>query len=149
MRHDKSSAISVSSDVLNRWDAVAAYYELTKPGITLMVVMSTAAGFYLALPRELLTLEYALLFVLTVIGTAFISAGSCVLNHVIEHEHDHRMKRTMFRPIPSGKVRWSSALVFGLTLAVTGIAVLLFVQPLTALLALITALLYLAVYTPL
>ncbi|MBN1447667.1 MAG: protoheme IX farnesyltransferase, partial [Bacteroidetes bacterium] len=65
------------------------------------------------------------------------------------HEHDHRMKRTMFRPIPSGKVRWSSALVFGVMLSVAGIAVLLLVQPLTALLALITALLYLAVYTPL
>lgn len=129
-------------------DVFASYYELTKPGITLMVVISTAAGFYLALPRNFLTVEFALLFVVTVLGTALVSAGSCVLNHVMEHEYDRGMKRTMFRPIPSGRVSWLNALLFGSVLVIGGIALLLTAQPLTALLAGVTAFLYLAVYTP-
>jgi protoheme IX farnesyltransferase len=148
MRNNRDSVLSVGSDVLSSRDVFSAYYEMTKPGITLMVVISTAAGFYLALPRDFLTLEFALLFVLTVVGTALVSAGSCVLNHVMEHEYDRDMKRTMFRPIPSGKVRWSQALLFGIVLALAGLALLMMANPLTAGLALLTLVLYLAVYTP-
>ncbi len=129
-------------------ETLSAYYELTKPGITLMVVVTTAAGFYLALPRNFLTIEYALLFVLTVVGTALVSAGSCALNHVIEHDHDRAMKRTMFRPIPSGKIQRTSALSYGIALIVTGLGLLLWAQPLTAALAALTVVLYLGVYTP-
>ncbi|MCB2206076.1 heme o synthase [bacterium] len=135
-------------DALSLREQFAAYYELTKPGITLMVVVSTAAGFYLALPRNFLTLEYALLFVVTVLGTALVSAGSCVLNHVMEHDADRGMKRTMFRPIPSGRVSWLNALLFGVALITAGLAMLFAAQTLTALLAALTVFLYLAVYTP-
>jgi len=149
MRTTRNTALTMNDQALSRREAVSAYYELTKPGITLMVVISAAAGFYLALPQDFLTLEYALLFLLTVVGTALVSAGSCVLNHVMEHDHDREMKRTMFRPIPSGKIRLSSALMFGVALAVAGLGLLVAAQPLTAALALLTAVLYLAVYTPL
>jgi len=153
MRNMKHTAVSMQGDAvrneaLTLRDAFSAYYELTKPGITLMVVISTAAGFYLALPREFLTLEFALLFVATVVGTALVSAGSCVLNHVMEHEHDRGMKRTMFRPIPSGRVSWINALLFGSVLIAVGLVILIAAQPLTALLAALTVFLYLAVYTP-
>ena len=145
MRED---GLSISGHALSARETLAAYYELTKPGITLMVVVSTAAGFYLALPREFLTFEYALLFVLTVVGTALVSAGSCVLNHVMEHRHDGAMKRTMFRPIPSGKIRPRAAAMYGIGLAAAGLGLLAWAQPLTAVLAAITFALYLGVYTP-
>ena len=148
MNDVKSDILTMQGGALSLRETLSAYYELTKPGITLMVVISTAAGFYLALPRDFLTLEYALLFVLTVVGTALVSAGSCVLNHVMEHTHDGEMKRTMFRPIPSGKIRPAAATLFGVGLAVTGIALLAWAQPLTAVLAAITFALYLGVYTP-
>ncbi len=153
MRNAKQTAYSmqgeaVRHDAMTLREVFAGYYELTKPGITLMVVISTAAGFYLALPRNFLTLEYAFLFVLTVLGTALVSAGSCVLNHVMEHDLDRGMKRTMFRPIPSGRVSWLNALLFGSALVISGIAILLAAHPLTAMLAGLTAFLYLAVYTP-
>jgi protoheme IX farnesyltransferase len=144
----KDNAIPMQEGTLTFRDVLSSYYELTKPGITLMVVISTAAGFYLALPRDFLTVEYAMMFFLTVAGTALVSAGSCVLNHVIEHEYDRDMKRTMFRPIPSGRVAWLHALLFGAALIVGGLILLLAVQMLTALLAALTVFLYLAVYTP-
>ncbi|PLX25073.1 MAG: protoheme IX farnesyltransferase [Ignavibacteria bacterium] len=148
MKNQQGNVMTMQAGALTLRDAFSAYYELTKPGITLMVVISTAAGFYLALPREFLTLEYAVLFLLTVVGTALVSAGSCVLNHVMEREYDREMKRTMFRPIPSGKIRWKSALIFGVAISTVGLALLMLAQPLTAGLALLTFVLYLAVYTP-
>lgn len=132
-------------------DTASAYYELTKPGITLMVVLTTAAGFYLALPKNsfvYMNFDYALLFLLTVVGTALVSAGSCTLNHVIEKKYDKNMKRTMFRPLPAGKIRSDLATVFGVALAVAGLGILISVNMLTALLALGTLVLYLGVYTP-
>ncbi len=143
----KSPSVAMG-EALTRRDTMAAYYELTKPGITLMVVVSAAAGFWLALPRDFFTVSYALMFVATMLGTALVSAGSCVLNHVMEYRYDRAMKRTMFRPIPSGKVRPAQAAWFGTALAATGLALLLVVQPLTAGLAALTFVLYLAVYTP-
>lgn len=148
MNDVKTDILSAHGDALTRRDVLAAFYELTKPGITLMVVISTAAGFYLALPKDFLTLEFALLFMLTVVGTALVSAGSCVLNHVMEHDHDGAMKRTMFRPIPSGKVSLGAATLFGIGLAAGGLGLLLWAQPLTAALAMLTLVLYLGVYTP-
>ncbi len=132
-------------------EVLAAYHELTKPGITLMVSVSAAAGFWLALPRNshvFLTVEYALLFVLAIAGTALVSAGSCALNHVLEHRFDAEMKRTMFRPIPSGRVTRSSAAMFGIGLSVAGLLLLSQVNSLTMGLAALTSFLYLAVYTP-
>ncbi|MBR9978152.1 MAG: heme o synthase [Bacteroidetes bacterium] len=148
MSKSNSTILSMQGDTRSTRHALAAWYELTKPGITLMVVISAAAGFYLALPRDFLTLDYALLFMLTIVGTALVSAGSCVLNHVIEHNYDREMKRTMFRPIPSGVIRRSSAAWYGVILAVAGLGILLAAHPLTAALAALTVFLYLGVYTP-
>ena len=69
----KSPSVAMG-EALTRRDTMAAYYELTKPGITLMVVVSAAAGFWLALPRDFFTVSYALMFVATMLGTALVSA---------------------------------------------------------------------------
>ena len=137
MREHKTAGLAIAPP-LSWKDTASAYYELTKPGITLMVVLTTAAGFYLALPRNsfiYMNMDYAVLFLLTVIGTALVSAGSCTLNHVVEYKFDKQMKRTMFRPIPAGKVNIRWAAVFGSFLALTGLAILVYVNILTALLA--------------
>ncbi|MCZ7557927.1 MAG: heme o synthase [Bacteroidia bacterium] len=146
---DLNYSATTAAVELTRRESASAYYELTKPGITLMVVVSTAAGFWLALPKHFALLDYLLLFIATVVGTALVSAGSCVLNHVMEHRYDLEMKRTMFRPIPSGKITAAQATWFGIALAAAGLALLVIAQPLTAGLAALTLFLYLAVYTPL
>ena len=129
------------------------YYELTKPGITQMVVLTTLAGFYLAIPMDILTFAKSaanwVLFLSTMIGTVAISAGSCVFNHILERKNDARMKRTATRPIPSGSISVAQATVFGTVLSVIGAGLLATVNPLTFWLAIATWLTYVVVYTPL
>ncbi len=129
------------------------YYELTKPGITQMVVLTTLAGFYLAIPTDILTFAKSaanwVLFLSTMIGTVTISAGSCVFNHILERKNDARMKRTATRPIPSGAISIKQAATFGIALTIVGAGLLATVNPLTFWLAVITWLTYVVVYTPL
>ncbi len=129
------------------------YYELTKPGITQMVALTTLAGLYLAIPTDLITFAASatnwILFAATMVGTVLISAGSCVFNHVLERENDARMKRTSTRPIPSGAVSVGQAVAFGSLLSVAGAVLLATVNPLTFWLAIVTWLTYVVVYTPL
>ncbi|MFQ5739423.1 MAG: heme o synthase [Acidobacteriota bacterium] len=123
-----------------------AYFELTKPRVSTLVLLTTAAGFYLASPPPLnwfLLLE-------TLMGTALVAGGTAVLNQFMERENDGRMRRTSGRPLPSGRLEPRNAMVFGLVLIAGGVTFLgLAVNLLTALLGSLTALVYLLVYTPL
>lgn len=136
-----------------RGGVVRDYYELTKPGISQMVAMTTLAGYYLALPGELGTHIASapawLHFVMTMAGTLAVSSGSCVVNHIMERSEDARMKRTATRPIPSGRVSVSSAWTFGIALTLVGLGLLMATNWLTVSLAIITWLSYVVVYTPL
>ena len=120
--------------------------ELTKPGITLMVVLTAGLGFLLA---EQESLSF-LLLVHTLIGTGLVSAGASALNQVIERETDALMRRTAQRPLPAGRMDPDVALLFGVALAVAGLAELaLAVNLLTALLGAVALAGYVFVYTPL
>jgi protoheme IX farnesyltransferase len=131
---------------------VRGYYELTKPGISQMVALTTLAGYYLALPTDLGTAMASttqwLTFAATMIGTIAISSGSCALNHVMEKDEDARMRRTARRPIPTGLITPLQATTFGVALSIIGVALLSTVNMLTLGLAIATWLIYLAVYTP-
>jgi protoheme IX farnesyltransferase len=120
--------------------------ELTKPRITGLVSVTAAAGFLLAQPPGPLPW---LRFALAVAGIALVSAGSGALNHWWERELDRRMRRTAARPLPAGRMSADGALLWGATLASAGILGLaLAVEPLTAVLAALTLVLYVFVYTP-
>ncbi|MEA2560271.1 MAG: heme o synthase [Acidobacteriota bacterium] len=120
--------------------------ELTKPGITLMVVLTAGLGFLLA-EREGISF---LLLVHTLLGTALVSAGASALNQVIERETDALMRRTAQRPLPAGRMDPDVALLFGVALGVAGLAELaLGVNLLTALLGAVALAGYVFVYTPL
>lgn len=126
--------------------AVAAFYELTKPGITRMVVMTTAAGYYLAAatPLDVAGLLHTLL------GTALAASGSLALNQYAEREIDRNMGRTCGRPLPSGRLAPATAALFGLLLSAVGLLYLVgFVNVLTAVLVAASILTYVVVYTPL
>jgi protoheme IX farnesyltransferase len=124
----------------------ADYAELSKPRITLMVVLTTAAGYYLGAGEriDLLVLLHALL------GTGLIAAAASALNQVLERDSDARMLRTRARPLPAGRMEIPAALAFGLALALLGATYLaLAVNVLTALVGVATLVLYVLVYTPL
>ena len=125
---------------------VSAFIELTKPRITILILISTALGYYLA---ESEMINY-LNFFYTILGTAILSGGAGTINHCIEKDLDMLMDRTKSRPIPAGLISIKTALNFGLAQSIIGFAILwVFVNQLTATLGLTTILLYLFVYTPL
>lgn len=122
------------------------WVELTKPRITVMVVVTAGIGILLAsrsAPPWTLLLH-------ALLGTWLIAAGSAALNHVLEREADGRMERTMQRPLPTGRLTPWPAGVFGVVLAGLGGCELAFlVNGVTALLGLVAFVAYVAVYTPL
>ena len=124
----------------------AAYLELTKPGITRMVVVTAAAGFYLG-TRGRFDLSD---FINTLIGTALVAAGSSALNQLREREVDARMDRTRGRPLPSGRVSPKAAALFSWSAAILGVGYLAWrVNLVTAALAILTLVSYVFLYTPL
>jgi heme o synthase len=131
---------------LSARDRVAAYLELTKPRITSLIVLTSAAGFALAVPGRV---DYVALLS-AMFGIALLASGIATLNQYMERDLDGLMRRTAERPLPSGKLLPSEALLFGLVLTVTAEAYLAFiVNPLTALLGLTVIAGYLFGYTPL
>ena len=125
---------------------VVDLYELTKPRLNFLVLVTTAVGYYMAVRT---TTDWARLLP-ALVGTALTAAGAAVLNQVIERDHDRLMPRTRNRPLPAGRISMPEATVYGLTLAGVGIFCLaVTVNGLTALLGAATLVSYIAVYTPL
>lgn len=118
-----------------------------------MVALTTLTGYYAAIPTSFIAYAGSsgnwIHFFLTMIGTVSISAGSCVFNHIAERNEDARMKRTATRPLPSGAISVVQAAVFGSVLTMGGAAMLWNVNMVTFLLAVITWIVYVVVYTPL
>ena len=125
---------------------LADYAALTKPRVNAMVLVTTAAGYYLGSAGRPLLLP--LLY--TLAGTGLAAAGTLALNQYMEREVDGRMERTRHRPLPEGRLRPAEALVLGLALLASGLAVLARgANPLAALVTAGIAVTYLLLYTPL
>jgi len=122
------------------------YYTLTKPEVNLLVLMTTAAGYYPACrgPLNVRGLTN------TLIGTLLVASGTATLNQWSERVWDGQMRRTVNRPLPAGRVSAPEAFLFGVVLSALGSAYLAgTVNLVTAGLALSTLLSYLLIYTPL
>ena len=122
------------------------YLELTKPRITILILICTAVGYAFGSGNSLqwLTLAHA------IIGTALLASGTAALNQWYEVDSDAKMLRTRNRPIVSGRMKRSHGLVFGTLLSAMGFAELWYgTDRLAAALGLFTLLSYLLVYTPL
>ncbi|MCO6457492.1 MAG: UbiA family prenyltransferase, partial [Pirellulaceae bacterium] len=129
------------------WLAWASdYVELTKPKISVMILVTVAMAAYVAGAGrpDLWLLMHALL------GTLLVSASASALNQWLERDSDSRMPRTADRPLPAGRLGGGQVLAFALVTLLAGTTELLLLVGLTAtLLALATWLLYAWVYTPL
>lgn len=143
---ESSPAITSSSAVAQgRAAALRGYYELTKPRLSMLAVMTAMTGYAIAHVGFQVWEFIALL-----IGTSCAAGGSAAVNQWIERNADARMFRTRGRPIPSGQVKPSGALIFGLVLCGVGVAVVFAgSNAIAGLLTLMTVVSYLAVYTPL
>ena len=120
--------------------------ELVKARLTLLVLLTTAVGFYLGADSPI---NFAALLH-TVFGTAAAAAGAAALNQWWEYKLDALMHRTRSRPVPAGRMRPRDAVVLGAALSIFGVAYLAFVcNALSAALAAITIIIYIFAYTPL
>ncbi len=122
------------------------YLELTKPRVTLMVLITMLFGFYLGSRGEMdwILLAHAL------IGTALVAGGTSALNQYFERDIDAKMLRTKNRPLPAGRLQPNEALAFSVTISIAGLAhLLIMVNWLTAFLAAATLISYVFIYTPL
>jgi heme o synthase len=119
---------------------------LTKSRLTLMVLLSTFAGYYMGCAGAI---DWNVLLN-TLLGTAFVAAGSSAFNQVIERKTDALMQRTQNRPLPSGRMSPSTVLLAGAILSIGGMLYLAALVNLDAALwAAVTLGLYVFVYTPL
>jgi protoheme IX farnesyltransferase len=126
---------------------IGAFMELTKPRIAIMLVLTSAAGFYLGSATG--TFHW-LLFVNAMLGITLIAFGVATLNQYWERDLDKLMERTATRPLPTGKLTATEALVFGIALcAVSEVYLALAVNLLTAGLGLTVIIGYVLMYTPL
>jgi protoheme IX farnesyltransferase len=125
------------------------YWALTKPEITFLIAITTAAGFSIGTPGALPHFPW-MPFLQSLVGTALVASGAAALNQLIELPYDARMRRTARRPLASGRIAPSHALSFGVMLSVLGVAHLATsTNALAALLAALTLFSYLFLYTPL
>lgn len=126
---------------------LADYVELTKPRIAVMVLVTVAAGYLMAAGTDVRLVP----LLHTLIGTAMVAGGASAWNMWIERGTDARMRRTANRPLPAGRLHHIEVVVFGTALAVTGVNYLYHAlpSPAAALVALLSFVTYVAVYTPL
>jgi len=131
---------------------LSTYIELTKPRITLLVLVTAYLGYYLGLRSQgdhMVSVESWLILFYLILGTWATSAGAAVLNQVIERRHDAKMARTKNRPLVIGKISPMNALVFGMILSLGGYVFLYYlINPLTAWISAATVFLYILIYTP-
>jgi protoheme IX farnesyltransferase len=125
---------------------LTAFIALTKPGLVMMLVMTTCIGFYLGTPEDI----HLLLLLHTLIGTSLSAGGTLALNQFLERDRDALMRRTQKRPLPAGRLTPEQALRFGVGVTVGGLAYLaLLVNLLSGLVTAVITVTYLFLYTPL
>lgn len=128
-------------------EILLAYHQLTKPGITLMVLSSMTIGFLLGSAID--GIAFGTLFN-AVLGTYLIAAGTAAHNQYMERHLDKLMIRTSKRPLPMSKIPDKNAMVFSLSLIFAGLLYLIIsVNMIAGLVSLATSFIYLVLYTPL
>lgn len=138
-----SSSSSTASPGLSQ--ILADFIELTKPGITILVLISMAIGFLLGSAGSV---DFTLLFH-AVLGTVLIAGGTAAHNQYIERDLDKLMLRTSKRPLPTERIKPGLALLFSLSMIFGGFAYLVFTVNITAgIVSALTTFFYLALYTP-
>ena len=119
------------------------YKQLAKVGLSLSVVFSAIAGYLLAVE----IINYQVLFLLGLGGFLMVAASNA-FNQIIEKDTDALMKRTMNRPLPTGRMSKTSAFIFAITLTIIGLGILYSINSKSALFGAISIFLYTCAYTP-
>tara|TARA_B100000767_G_scaffold273181_1_gene302632 strand:+ start:1400 stop:2293 length:894 start_codon:yes stop_codon:yes gene_type:complete len=120
------------------------YYEMCKPNVVLLMILTSLVGMFLAVPGMV---PWPVL-IWGNLGIAMAAGASAAVNHVIDRRIDGQMGRTHNRPVAKGKVKPLHAIIFAAILAVVGLGILyLLVNPMTAWLTLASSIGYAFIYT--
>ena len=119
------------------------FKQLAKVGLSLSVVFSSIAGYLLAID----VINYQILFLLGLGGFLMVAASNA-FNQIIEKDADALMKRTMNRPLPTGRMSKTTALIFAILFTIIGLGILYSINPKSALFGAISIFLYTCAYTP-
>ena len=143
MSSNTDTAILSGASTLRR---ATNFFELAKPRVVLMVLITTFVGFYLGSEQ---VPDY-LILVQTLIGTALAAGGTLALNQYMERDSDAVMQRTQRRPLPDGRLQPREAVWFGTAVTILGLGYLaLAVNLLSACVTAFITMSYLLFYTPL
>ena len=143
---NNSNSVNQQTKVSLFVSRIETYIELTKPRMVAMILITTAAGFYLGTQG---TMDW-MLFGHTLIGAALTAAGVLGLNQYLERDIDAKMSRTQARPLPAGRIHGLEALIFCVILTAGGMLYLTtFVNPLSGFVISLIVVSYLFIYTPL
>ncbi len=139
-----SASIAKPSTKANQRAAWRDYYEMTKPNVVLLLLLTALVGMCLAsetwIPAQTL--------IIGLFGIGALSSAAAVVNHVVDHEIDSKMARTVNRPVAKGRVSSKQALLFALILGVLGFVALdLWINRLTAVLTFAGLVGYAGIYT--
>ncbi|BAZ46075.1 cytochrome c oxidase folding protein [Chondrocystis sp. NIES-4102] len=135
---------SIARQNQNLAEVIKSYYQLTKPRIIPLLLITTAASMWIASEGRV----DPLLLLVTLLGGTLAAASAQVLNCIYDQDIDYTMTRTRKRPIPAGKIQPRHALIFAAVLGVLSFSVLtVFANLLAALLAVSGIIFYMLVYT--
>jgi protoheme IX farnesyltransferase len=135
-----SSKVAAAPTSINWRD----YYEMCKPNVVLLMILTSLVGMFLAVPGMV---PWPVL-IWGNLGIAMAAGASAAVNHVIDRRIDGQMGRTHNRPVAKGKVKPLHAIIFAAILAVVGLGILyLLVNPMTAWLTLASSIGYAFIYT--
>ena len=144
-----TAASTVAAPRTRSQSLLADYVVLFKPRVSVMVIITAAAGFYLGSLASGIS-PFHLGLVKALFGIALVTAGSSALNQALERTTDLRMPRTASRPMAQHRIGLAHGLVLGFVLICGGsISLAWATNPLTGMLTLLTAVGYVAIYTPL
>ena len=125
-------------------DIITDFKQLTKVGLSISVVFTAIMGYLLATP----TIDYTIIIQLAIGGYLMVGASNA-FNQVIEKDIDALMQRTKDRPLPSGRMKPTTALTIASIFTIGGIAILYSINAKCALFGAISIFLYTSAYTPL
>ncbi|MBE9047725.1 protoheme IX farnesyltransferase [Pleurocapsales cyanobacterium LEGE 10410] len=135
---------SIARHNQNLTEVIKSYYQLTKPRIIPLLLITTAASMWIASDGKV----DPLLLLVTLSGGTLAAASAQVLNCIYDRDIDYTMTRTRKRPIPSGRVQPRHALIFAAILGVLSFSLLMvFANLLAALLAMTGIVFYMLIYT--
>lgn len=137
-------SISQVSEKTSLKSFVSDFKQLTKVGLSLSVVFSSVAGYFLGADA----INFWIVIQLSIGGYLMVGASNA-FNQIIEKDTDALMKRTKNRPLPTGRMSVNTALFIAISFTILGIAILYSINEKSALFGAISIFLYTSAYTPL